>query len=190
MHQLSFLSSEAVVASPYLQSPDSDESPGHSQVSPNVVPEAEVTPHPEHPDDRSPISPPVIPPGQVRPDPSLEISQPCSPAHPLPHGTLWSSPGSHFTYEIIGPCCRLFDREELPWPCCRLQWRGKEPSWRRIGRRFVVDCSTVRFPSYSARLVEGGHQGEHQVITLYGRPLDQARKLWWYNNDRSSHQDL
>jgi len=43
-----------------------------------------------------------------------------------------ASPGGQFSFRVLGPCCRLFDREELPWPCCRLAWRSKEPSWRRI----------------------------------------------------------
>jgi hypothetical protein len=64
-------------------------------------------------------------------------------------GSLHTSPGGQYTYRVLGPCCRLFDREELPWPCCRLAWRGKEPSWRRIGRRFVPDLASRRCPWYS-----------------------------------------
>jgi hypothetical protein len=61
--------------------------------------------------------------------------------------------GSSFLYETQGPVCRLFDREELPWPCCRIQWHGKEPSWNRQGIRFTRDLGTKNAPSYSAKLV-------------------------------------
>ena len=58
-----------------------------------------------------------------------------------PHGKRLRSPGGSFLYEVQGPVCRLYDREQLPWPSCSLQWKGKQPSWRRIGRRFVADLS-------------------------------------------------
>ena len=36
-------------------------------------------------------------------------------------GAIQSSYGGQFSYKVIGPCCRLYDREELPglvqgWP--------------------------------------------------------------------------
>ena len=104
--------------------------------------------------------------------------------HPFPTGTLFSSPGGHFTYRVIGPCCRLFDREELPWPCCRLQWRGKEPSWRRIGRRFVLDTASRHSPSYNVEIVELGHHRETIVMTLYAVRLSNMLKNWWYAKAR------
>jgi hypothetical protein len=125
--------------------------------------------------------------------PPPPLPHPPLPPHPLHHGDLFSSPGCHFSYRVIGPCCRLFDREQLPWPCCRLQWRGKEPSWRRIGRRFVPDLGTKRHPSYSVEIVGQGlgpspnlSQGDGQnllepmIITLYPVQLPPAVRDWWH----------
>jgi hypothetical protein len=86
------------------------------------------------------------------------------------------SPGSTFCYEIIGPVCRLYDREELPYPCCSLAWKGKQPSWNRIGKRFVVDMATKAAPSYSVVL-----KGTTTpiILTLYYQKLNQDEKEWW-----------
>jgi hypothetical protein len=92
-----------------------------------------------------------------------------------------SSLGGHFTYRILGPCCRLFDRETLPWPCCRLQWRGKEPSWRRIGRRFTPDLASRNSPSYSVEILEPGSRGEPLVMTFYAIKLTPEARSWWYS---------
>lgn len=106
---------------------------------------------------------------------------PLTTDHPLAAGQIISSPGCHFSYRIRGACCRLFDREQLPWPCCRLQWRGKEPSWRRIGRRFIVDLATRNFPSYSVEIVGQKPLAEEPlVITLYWVRLSPLLKAWWY----------
>jgi len=73
------------------------------------------------------------------------------------HGDVVSvCEGSHFLYQIIGPVCRLYDREELPWPCCSLSWMGKSPSWNRQGVRFTRDLGAKNAPSYTVRLV--GHR--------------------------------
>jgi len=99
--------------------------------------------------------------------------------HPWPTGYVFQSPGNQFSYRVVGPCCRLFDREQLPWPCCRLQWRGKEPSWRRIGRRLIADLSAKRYPSYCVELL--GYQGTIPlVITLYIHRLPPTQQQWWY----------
>ena len=100
--------------------------------------------------------------------------------HPLEHGHVFRSPGCHFTYRVIGPCCRLFDREELPWPCCRLQWHSKEPSWRRIGKRFVPDLATRSSPSYSVEVVGQDYAGHSFVVTLYATKLPQPVRDWWH----------
>ena len=118
---------------------------------------------------------PTLPPGEF--------------GYPLTHGTLFSSPGGHFTYQVIGACCRLFDREELPWPCCRLQWRGKEPSWRRIGRRFILDLASRHSPSYAVEIAEPGYQGETIVITLYSVKLPDHIRNWWYSKAINLRQD-
>lgn len=100
--------------------------------------------------------------------------------HPWPTGYIFQSPGAHLTYRVIGPCCRLFDREQLPWPCCRIQWRGKEPSWRRIGKRLIADIATRRSPSYCVEIVGQAYHGEPFVTTLYTVRFDQELQNWWY----------
>jgi hypothetical protein len=102
-------------------------------------------------------------------------------SHPLQHGQVFYSPGGHFCYRVIGPCCRLFDREELPWPCCRLQWRGKEPSWRRIGRRFVPDLATQNSPSYCVEVVGQEHTTRSFIVTLYSVKLTSPLREWWHS---------
>ncbi|WP_416673513.1 hypothetical protein [Egbenema bharatensis] len=102
-------------------------------------------------------------------------------SHPFPPGHTFYSPGGHFTYRVVGPCCRLFDREELPWPCCRLEWRGKEPSWRRIGRRFVPDMATKNSPSYCVEVLGQEQSGRTFVVTLYPVKLSPAVKEWWHS---------
>lgn len=106
-------------------------------------------------------------------------------SHPFSHGHVFSSPGCHFSYRVIGPCCRLFDREQLPWPCCRIEWRGKEPSWRRIGRRFVADLATRNSPSYSVEII-GREAQEPLIVSLYWNKLPQPLKEWWYSSKPST----
>ncbi|MEY3300332.1 MAG: hypothetical protein RLZZ597_3592, partial [Cyanobacteriota bacterium] len=92
---------------------------------------------------------------------------------------------AHLTYRVVGPCCRLFDREQLPWPCCRIQWRGKEPSWRRVGKRFVPDLATRKSPSYCVEIVGQGYHTQPFVTTLYTAQFDAATRNWWYT--KSAH---
>jgi hypothetical protein len=106
--------------------------------------------------------------------------------HPWPTGHLFQSPGAHLTYRVIGPCCRLFDREQLPWPCCRIQWRGKEPSWRRIGKRLVPDLATRKAPSYCVEIVGQGYHTQSFVTTLYTAEFDIATRNWWYTKSAPS----
>ncbi|MDX2241158.1 MAG: hypothetical protein NW224_10785 [Leptolyngbyaceae cyanobacterium bins.302] len=116
--------------------------------------------------------------------------------HLLEHGQIISSPGCHFSYRVIGACCRLFDREQLPYPCCRLQWRGKEPSWRRIGKRFVLDMATRGRPTYSVEILEQGgdrrfttqKSTEPLLLTLYWIKMPQPMNEWWYS-DRVRHRE-
>ena len=84
-------------------------------------------------------------------------------------GSVQSSYGGQYSYKVIGPCCRLYDREELPWPCSRLAWRSKEPSWRRIGSRFVADMASRKCPSYSVQILEPGSKPVETVITFFQR---------------------
>ena len=99
----------------------------------------------------------------------------------LAHGSLHTSPGGQYSYRVLGPCCRLFDREELPWPCCRLAWRSKEPSWRRIGRRFVPDLAARRCPSYAVELLQPGSRPTTTVLTLFPQRLSPELQEWWYS---------
>ena len=112
--------------------------------------------------------------------PSMIPPLPENAVHPWPSGYVFQSPGAHLTYRVIGPCCRLYDRDQLPWPCCRLQWRSKEPSWRRIGKRFVPDIATRKFPSYTVEIVGQGYRGEPFVTTLYTVRLSTEEQNWWY----------
>lgn len=99
--------------------------------------------------------------------------------HPLDPGKYLRSYGGSFVYEIQGPCCRLYDKEELPWPSCSLQWKGKQPSWNRIGPRFVPDLANSRCPSYSA--LGWDHHGHswRETISLYYEPFTKAERRWW-----------
>lgn len=99
----------------------------------------------------------------------------------LEPGSIHPSPGGQYSFRVIGPCCRLFDREELPWPCCRLAWRSKEPSWRRIGRRFVADLASRRCPSYVVELLQPGSRPTTTVITLFPQRLSAELQEWWYS---------
>lgn len=102
-------------------------------------------------------------------------------SHPLPYGSILQSPGCHFTYRVIGPCCRLYDREQLPYPCCRIEWHGKEPSWRRVGKRFVPDMATQVSPSYSVEIIGQEHRAEPLVMTLYPIKLTAEQREWWHS---------
>ena len=99
----------------------------------------------------------------------------------LEHGSIHTSPGGQYSFRVLGPCCRLFDREELPWPCCRLAWRSKEPSWRRVGRRFVPDLAAQRCPSYAVELLQPGSRPSVTVLTLFPLRFSKDLQEWWYS---------
>jgi hypothetical protein len=103
-----------------------------------------------------------------------------SDAHPWPSGYIFESPGAHLTYRVIGPCCRLYDRHQLPWPCCRIQWRSKEPSWRRIGKRFIADLATRKHPSYCVEIIGQSYRSEPVVMTLYTVKFSAELQNWWH----------
>lgn len=97
----------------------------------------------------------------------------------LRSGQVVFSPGGTFQYKVLGPCCRLFDREDLPWPSCSLQWKGKQPSWRRIGKRLVPDVATRKSPSYSVQMISQDTLLPAQVITLYWSKHNPTQQDWW-----------
>ena len=104
----------------------------------------------------------------------------------MKHGSVHTSPGGQYSFRVIGPCCRLFDREELPWPCSRLAWKGKEPSWRRIGRRFVPDIAARRCPSYSVELLQPGYKPTETVLTFFSERFTPLVQEWWYSKHSRS----
>jgi hypothetical protein len=83
-------------------------------------------------------------------------------------------------YRVLGPCCRLYDREQLPWPCCRIEWHSKEPSWRRIGKRFILDMASREHPSYSVEMIGIRATPVPIILTLYSVQLTPPEKTWWY----------
>ena len=99
----------------------------------------------------------------------------------MEHGSIHPSFGGQYSFRVVGPCCRLFDREELPWPCSRLAWRSKEPSWRRVGSRFVADLASRRCPSYSVELLYPGSRPIETVLTLFARRFTPSMQEWWYS---------
>ena len=105
----------------------------------------------------------------------------------IPHGSAFKSHGGRFGYQVIGPCCRLFDRNELPYPSCSLQWRGRQPSWNRIGARFIPDMAAARCPSYAVRGVDAYGNTWQDVITLYDEKLAPELKHFWITKKPQSH---
>jgi len=108
--------------------------------------------------------------------------------HPLDHGDWLRSPGNGFAYRILGPCCRLFDREELPWPSCSLAWKGKQPSWNRVGPRFVADLAASQCPSYAVDALDQWGNRWTQVVTVYYQRLTKEEKQWWITRKPASKQ--
>lgn len=99
--------------------------------------------------------------------------------HPLHNGKFKRSYGGSFVYYIQGPCCRLYDKEELPWPSCSLQWRGKQPSWNRVGKRFVPDLACIRHPSYYVIGWDSYTTQWECDITFFEENLTKAERKWW-----------
>ena len=107
----------------------------------------------------------------------------------LEHGSVYPSVGGNFSYRIVGPCCRLFDREELPWPCSRIAWKSKEPSWRRVGSRLVPDLAARRCPSYSVEILQPGSKPMSTIITFFSDRFTPVMQEWWYSRHFRSKDD-
>lgn len=99
--------------------------------------------------------------------------------HPIRRNKILRSYGGSFVYEVQGPVCRLYDREELPWPSCSLAWKGKQPSWNRQGPRLVPDISANRCPSYSVTGYDHYGNRWEQVLSLYDVKLSKSERSWW-----------
>jgi hypothetical protein len=110
----------------------------------------------------------------------------------LENGDTIGSPGGSFTYVIKAPLCRLYDREELPWPSCSLRWKGKQPSWNRVGRRFVPDLGASRFGSYAVSGRDYWGSEWEGIQTIYANHLTKEEKRWWYSprNERQEYPEL
>ncbi|WP_398331568.1 hypothetical protein [Vulcanococcus sp.] len=117
---------------------------------------------------------------------SASASTPPQVAELYAYGSEHTSLGGQYSFRVLGPCCRLFDREELPWPCCRIAWRSKEPSWRRVGRRFVADLAARRCPSYAVELLQPGSRPTVTVLTLFSLRLCAPLQEWWYSKQPAS----
>ncbi|HAW77948.1 MAG TPA: hypothetical protein DCW74_19700 [Alteromonas australica] len=98
----------------------------------------------------------------------------------LKPGKKIRSHGGNFVYEILGPVCILYDREELPWPCCSLKWRGKQPYWNRQGKRFVPDLAASRCGAYAVSAQDLWGNSWEQVLILYDQRLHKKEKEFWY----------
>jgi len=101
--------------------------------------------------------------------------------HPYDVGKYVRSPGGSYTYQVLGPCCQLYDREELPWPSCSTRWKGKQPSWNRVGKRFVPDLASSRCPSYAVKAKDIRGNEWIQILTIYYERLTGMEKAWWYS---------
>ncbi|MGK7913447.1 MAG: hypothetical protein AB4050_18500 [Synechococcus sp.] len=98
----------------------------------------------------------------------------------LKDGDVFASPGGQFIYRVVGgPVCLLYDREQLPWPSCSLDWRGKQPSWRRIGKRLIPDIAGKHSACYVVELLN--HKGVAEPKVLSWVQLVPELKRWWYS---------
>ena len=95
-------------------------------------------------------------------------------------GKKIQSPGGSFVYEIQGPVCVLYDRNELPWPCCSLVWKGKQPSWNRQGKRFVPDLAAAKCEAYWVKGEDAAGTTWEQTLVRYHERLSRQEKDWWY----------
>jgi hypothetical protein len=105
----------------------------------------------------------------------------------LRYGKKIHSPGGSFVYEVQGPCCVLYDREQLPWPSCSLAWKGKQPSWNRVGRRLVPDLATSRCPSYWVKGADHWGNTWEQVLIIYHDRLRGDLLKSWYAKVPTGH---
>ena len=105
----------------------------------------------------------------------------------LRYGKKIRSPGGSYVYQVQGPCCVLYDREQLPWPSCSLAWKGKQPSWNRVGRRFVPDLACSRCPSYSVHGTDQWGNAWEQVLTMYHDRLHGNLTKSWYSKLPQGH---
>lgn len=100
----------------------------------------------------------------------------------LKPGDIFSSPGGSFRFRVVGAVCLIYDRENLPYPSCNLQWHGKQPSWKRIGRRFVPDMGSMNSESYHVELLDHGSSDRRFLTWTFSyRPMSPTQRDWWYS---------
>ena len=62
------------------------------------------------------------------------------------HGKKLRSPGGSFVYEVQGPICRLFDREELPGPAALFSGAASSrPGDALVAGLLLIFCSALPF---------------------------------------------
>ena len=71
---------------------------------------------------------------------------------------------------------------------CIRDRRSKEPSWRRIGSRFVADMASRKCPSYSVQILEPGSKPVETVITLFSKKFSSDIQEWWYSKKPGSKE--
>lgn len=128
----------------------------------------------------------------------------------LNHGDIISvCEGSRFYYRVIGPVCNLYDRSELPHPCCSINWeitwvddkpvpmprKGyKQPSWRRldnglgVGKQLIPDGASAwkGVPAYSVELVS--HEIDPDEDVLHNEASDVLKDLVKTRKSSSSEE--
>lgn len=73
-----------------------------------------------------------------------------------------------------------------------MSWKGKQPSWRRVGPRFVADLTCRRFPSYAVHGVDQWGAEWDSIYTIYPERLRGREAEWWYSrrNERNEYPEL
>jgi hypothetical protein len=101
-------------------------------------------------------------------------------------GQIILSPGGTHSYKIVGVVCRLYDREQLPYPCCSLEWKGKQPSWNRIGKRLIADLGSKYQECYTVEIlncpIRNYSNRECHYLTLSYRKMSVELQKFWYGS--------
>lgn len=96
----------------------------------------------------------------------------------LKSGDRFYSPGMNYEYEVIGAVCLLYDREELPYPCCSLEYKGKQPSWNRQGKRFIPNITSKDCETYNVKLLNHKCRNIFTYSFSYYK-INKEKRDWW-----------